>query len=108
MTGVVLLTLFPPSKITTHHQTYPHFTSGITIALLGSLSSGFTYLAMRKCGDQVPSVVSPFWYGVFATGVFSVASVVEGSVGDGESDHFWHSWGVFGLLSVVGLLGWIS
>ena len=76
MIGVIFLTMFPSEKIEMQKESYPYFGFGVTVALIGSLSSGFTYLAMRKCGNEVHSVVSPFWYGVFAMGCFGVMVVV--------------------------------
>lgn len=74
MFGVVLLTmpelLFPWLKTADQSEDkfdekdlYPYYNLGILVALSGGISSGFSYLAMRKMKGNVCPEQILFWFG---------------------------------------------
>jgi len=55
-------------------ELYPDFGLGVTVALCGSVASGFAYFTMRKLGTQVNPVTTTFYFGVFSVPFYLLVS----------------------------------
>ena len=108
MLGVIILTspslIFPfVTERSFKMEDYPYFYHGVVIALLGSISSGFAYLSMRKMGSSVNSVICPMYFGIF-----SCYANFFGSAALGDDLVEEYSWPVMGLLLLTGIFGWLA
>jgi drug/metabolite transporter (DMT)-like permease len=106
MLGVVILTspssIFGSIDTTDILQDYPYYKYGVLIALVGSCSSAFAYLMMRKIGPQIDSAINPLYFGIF----ISIASMFA-------TPPFGHAlpqleWPTIGLLAVFCFFGWAA
>jgi drug/metabolite transporter (DMT)-like permease len=74
------------------------------MTLLGSLSSGFAYLTMRKLGTHLDSTVTTFYFGLFS----AIASFMVFSFAPGQALHEKITPLALLLLLATGLFGWIA
>ena len=71
-------------------------------ALLGSCSSGFAYLMMRKIGQEINSAINPLYFGIFTTFAGMIAtSTVEHALTELD-------WPTVALLLLFCFFGWVA
>ena len=82
---------------------YPYFTLGVAISLLGSVSSGFAYLTMRKMGKVMNPHLTPLYFGLFC---IYLGMLMNWFFGQALIEPLGAT--ALGLLAVMSLLGWIA
>ena len=83
---------------------YPNYNLGVFVALSGSLSSGISYLAIRKATTQINTCVNPVWFGI-SNNIYCFLGMMVGGEPFAASPIGGNA---FVYLFLVGIFGWLA